>query len=257
MGSRKLAVLLTFLLQIVSLVAAGATSYASIDSERYQNAASVNDLILQADETDPLVIFSFSKYPLLEALLPYEGHVPYLTGFFESDAIRSYPEGLSGKSLEDKDATEVFDIEKLTLSASQLLYNKAIEGKSVVIFNFGDSYYDLPTLDEFMESAYLLLHNSFDRVENIVLSVADATASDRFASAPARTKKAHVSQEPKKPLDDDEDILSTIWTEGLIMCLIVSLLLLGILVIAISWMSSVEISYGALEKSTNPLKKTK
>ncbi|CCE93144.1 Voa1p TDEL_0F03330 [Torulaspora delbrueckii] len=257
MGSRKLTLLLAFLLQIVSLVAAGATSYASIKTEKYQDSNSVSDLISQATENDPIVVFRFSRYPLLEALLPYEGRVPYLTSFFETDMTKSYPKEVSTDIMENKDEIETFEIDELTLTASQLLYNKPIEGKSVVVFNFQDSYYDLPILDEFMESAYLLLHNSFSRVENIVLSVADATASDRFSTA-GKTKKAHVSQEPKKPAnDDDKDILSTIWTEGLIMCLIVSLLLLGILIVAISWMSSVDISYGALEKSANPLKKTK
>lgn len=47
-----------------------------------------------------------------------------------------------------------------------------------------------------------------------------------------------------------------IWTEGLLMCLFVSLVLLGILVIALSWLSSLTISYGALERQTAPSKKT-
>lgn len=47
-----------------------------------------------------------------------------------------------------------------------------------------------------------------------------------------------------------------IWTEGLLMCLIVSFILLGILLVALSWLSSLTISYGALEKQTAPSKKT-
>nr|6M0R_N Chain N, V0 assembly protein 1 [Saccharomyces cerevisiae S288C]6M0S_N Chain N, V0 assembly protein 1 [Saccharomyces cerevisiae S288C] len=52
-----------------------------------------------------------------------------------------------------------------------------------------------------------------------------------------------------------DDILSSIWTEGLLMCLIVSALLLFILIVALSWISNLDITYGALEKSTNPIKK--
>ncbi|CCE62941.1 hypothetical protein TPHA_0D03050 [Tetrapisispora phaffii CBS 4417] len=55
---------------------------------------------------------------------------------------------------------------------------------------------------------------------------------------------------------EDNDILSKIWTEGLLMCLLVSIFLFGLLAVALSWMTSLEISYGAFEKQSNPLKKT-
>lgn len=55
---------------------------------------------------------------------------------------------------------------------------------------------------------------------------------------------------------DDKNEEHRIWTEGLLMCLIVSFILLGVLVIALSWLSSLSISYGALERQTAPSKKT-
>lgn len=255
MGFRKLSVLLGFFLQIVSLVAA--TTYGSIKTVEYQKSESLSDLISQISKDDPLIVFRFTRFPLMEALLPYEDHVPYLTKFFETDVTELFSQEVSSEDLQEVEEIETFDVEELTSSASQLLYDAPLEDKKLIIFNFEDEDYDLAILDEFLESAYLLLHNSFDRVDNVVLSVTDAVAADHF-SADRKTKKAPVSHRSKKPVEDnDDDVLSTIWTEGLIMCLIVSLLLLGILVVAISWMGSVDISYGALEKSTNPLKKTK
>ncbi|XBW34489.1 hypothetical protein QEN19_000034 [Hanseniaspora menglaensis] len=53
-----------------------------------------------------------------------------------------------------------------------------------------------------------------------------------------------------QPVDILPPVLSEYWTEGLIICLFVSLLLLFILVIAIKWTSSISISYGALEDKT-------
>lgn len=49
---------------------------------------------------------------------------------------------------------------------------------------------------------------------------------------------------------------SRIWTEGLLMCLIVSGILLIILIISLSWLSDLSISYGALERPNNMAKKT-
>lgn len=49
---------------------------------------------------------------------------------------------------------------------------------------------------------------------------------------------------------------SRIWAEGLLMCLIVSGILLIILIISLSWLSDLSISYGALERPNNMAKKT-
>lgn len=257
---RSLSLTLAFLLQVASVVIASTStaSYVSIKSGKSSDddATNVSDLIAQATDDDPLVVFRFSKYPVLDELLPFEGHVPFLSRFFESDVTRSYPKDSSIDNLQKDDRIEIFELNDLAFSASELLYNYHSKGKSVVLFDFHGSNYDLPALDEFMESAYLLLGDSFGRIENMVVNTVESHNSTPLGST-ARTKKAHKDKGTKEPIGNDTDVLSNTWTEGLIMCLIVSLLLLGILIVALSWMSSIDISYGALEKSTNPLKKTK
>ncbi|QLQ82487.1 hypothetical protein HG537_0H02490 [Torulaspora globosa] len=242
MIGRNLGLLVAFLLQIVSPVVAS-TSYVSLRSESDRDATSVKELISQASKDSPLVIFRFTNYPIVEEWRLDEGHAPYLASFLESGD--SYQDDFT---LEDVSYSEIFNLGDLTLSASELLYNYYLKGKTVVVFNFERPNYELAKVDEFMESAYLFLADSVNGIETVVLNVVRTTNSHR-----APDRRAKVEQE-KQP---DNDVLSTIWTEGLIMCLIVSLLLIAILIVAISWMNSLQISYGALERSTNPLKKTK
>lgn len=247
MFGRSLGLVVAVLLQILSQVVAS-TSYVSLRSDSDRDVASVKEIVSQATRDSPIVIFRFTDYPIVEAWKLDEGHAPYLASFLESG--QSYQGDFPVDEVYADSESEVFNLGDLTLSASELLYNYDLKGKSVVLFNFERSNYDLGSVDEFMESAYLFLADSLDGVETVVLDVV------RTASHRRSTEKAKVEQEKEEPAGDD-DVLSTIWTEGLIMCLIVSLLLLAILIVAISWMSSMEISYGALERSTNPLKKTK
>lgn len=68
-----------------------------------------------------------------------------------------------------------------------------------------------------------------------------------FVLAKKTTSAAATSTTPN---DNIKPVLSEIWTEGLIICLLVSLLLIAIVVIAIKATSSISISYGALEDKT-------
>ncbi|GMM39119.1 hypothetical protein DAHU10_000200 [Hanseniaspora uvarum] len=71
--------------------------------------------------------------------------------------------------------------------------------------------------------------------------------SIRMISVLAKKSSTSTSTTPTDVL---KPILSEFWTEGLIICLIVSLMLIAILVIAIKATSSISISYGALEDKT-------
>ncbi|OBA27597.1 hypothetical protein HANVADRAFT_112414 [Hanseniaspora valbyensis NRRL Y-1626] len=75
---------------------------------------------------------------------------------------------------------------------------------------------------------------------HITFALATTTASSTTSATSTSTK----------PIDDLTPILSDFWTEGLIICLFVSLLLIFIVVIAIKATSSIGISYGALEDKT-------
>ncbi|KAL6944868.1 hypothetical protein ACO0RG_001623 [Hanseniaspora osmophila] len=88
-----------------------------------------------------------------------------------------------------------------------------------------------------------------------LLSAAFAAHSTESTSSTS-TILTSTSVTATKTSIPDGQVLSTLWTEGLIMCLLVTFLLISILVMAIKWTSSITISYGALEKSNNPIKKT-
>lgn len=63
-------------------------------------------------------------------------------------------------------------------------------------------------------------------------------------------KTTSTTSTSTSPSDNIKPVLSELWTEGLIICLFVSLLLMAIVVIAIKATSSITISYGALEDKT-------
>lgn len=247
---------ITFILQVISLASADEISYVSVKSGSYlaDDINSVSDLISQANEENPLVIFQFETFPAVPEFLPSEGNLPFLYKFFNYDVTKVLQEGSSFDI--DNERAEVFTLTEVPSTASELLYDYHHEGKSVILFDFQRAEYDISVLDEFLESAYLFLEDSLDNLGTVVLTTENSGSFNTVVSSKARSEKSR-DDKGTTPIGGDEDILSDIWTEGLLMCLIVSLLLVAVLVVAISWMSSVNISYGALERSTNPLKKTK
>ncbi|CAI8495137.1 unnamed protein product [Hanseniaspora opuntiae] len=71
-----------------------------------------------------------------------------------------------------------------------------------------------------------------------------------FVLAKKTTSTTSTTLTSTSPSDNIKPVLSELWTEGLIICLFVSLLLMAIVVIAIKATSSITISYGALEDKT-------
>ena len=150
---------------------------------------------------------------------------------------------------------EQFTVDELPESASDLLYEYSLDDKSIVLFKFTSDAYDLKKLDEFIDSCLSFLEDkSGDNLTVVINSLGwafeDEDGDDEYA-----TEETLSHHDNNKGKEGDDDILSSIWTEGLLMCLIVSALLLFILIIALSWISNLDITYGALEKSTNPIKK--
>lgn len=147
---------------------------------------------------------------------------------------------------------EQFTVNDLAQSASDLLYDHFLEDKSIVLFKFPSSDYDLYKLDEFIESCLLFLEDKSSDDLTVVINSVGTIDTDDYNFA-AKDILSH--DDNNEAQDGDSDILSSIWTEGLLMCLIVSALLVFILIIALSWISNLDITYGALEKSSNPIKK--
>ncbi|CCD25889.2 Voa1p NDAI_0G01130 [Naumovozyma dairenensis CBS 421] len=230
---------------------------------------------------NPIVIYQFTNFHLLQQLLqPSSSSYPFLTNFFESGNLQemqtpsSFEPSMISDDISEKNLTR-FNIDTLPSTAGDLLFNnEEIESSSIVWFQFNDDSYDLNTLDEFLESTIIFLNEntSNDCKFNVFLNSLDYADNDEDLKINELAQLYHkrVSQDiealkheelkkkknnSKEDGKDDDDKLSKIWTEGLIMCLIVSLLLLIILIMAISWVSDIGISYGALETTTNPLKK--
>ncbi|EJS43688.1 YGR106C [Saccharomyces arboricola H-6] len=232
------------------------SSFISLDDlsklDTFNSNSSTIDVISSVDSA--VAVFGFDNFQLMNVIFKetYEGY-PFFDKFFTNDvtfAINgesslSIPQSLSS-------VTEQFKIDELPQSVSELLYDHSLDDKSIVLFNFTSSNYDLNKLDEFIESCLLFLEDkSNDNLTVIINSAGNVDVDeDNFA---AKDILSHHDNDGAH--DGDDDILSSIWTEGLLMCLIVSALLLFILIIALSWISSLDITYGALEKSTNPIKK--
>lgn len=246
------------LLQLVALVRAS-TTYATIKSKSHPHGVkSISDLVEGASDVDPLVIFQFKEFPLLQEFSRFDESLPFLTYLFHrQDSVElnnQHMIHIDNKMVE----FETFEILELPSSPSVHLYDKHLEGKQVILFDFQDAEYDIVELDEFLESIFGFVsqeYMSFD-VDDVVLNINNDSKKSStlqvWSSVSTGLKERKGTE--KKPVDNDK--LSDIWTEGLIMCLLVSLFLIVLLVIAISWVGSIDISYGALEKSTNPLKKS-
>lgn len=251
---------ITVIVQLLSVVTA-TISYASIKSNGYdEEVEHISQYIGAATAESPLVIFQFKKFPLVEEFSSSKEHLPFLTGLFANEDVTRL-EDQSIVHLENGvHDFETFEVLELPSSASEHLYDRHLKGKKVVLFDFQDGMYDLEKLDELLESVCFFLEDSLYVVENVVLNineVANEGASRSASAMVSGNSKQRKEHKVKEPVSDDSDKLSDIWTEGLLMCLLVSFFLIVLLVVAISWVGTIEISYGALEKSTNPLKKTK
>lgn len=252
--------ILFFLAAVLQLTAASST-FLSLNSHRYQQAlndetiTSLKTLASLADSEEPLVCLRFEKFDLLGQLGQKNAQAGFLTSFFEDSLTRVLDQDESFVDLEDPN-TSVLKVDEIPSAAFELLYEKVNRKNAVVAFDFTAASYDLESLEEYLESVYLYLEETLANIDNFVVQVPTSDASsyteDQIDAAVHGTN-VEVS-DPENPSKGGKS--TGIWTDGLISCLIVSLLLLWILVTAIAWITSLDISYGALEKPTNPLKKT-
>lgn len=255
------------------------TSYVSIRTKdtldnRISNAI---DIINSATVKQPVVVFEFDRFKLLDRLVQ-DDNLPsylYLDKFYQDELTNVFNEDnvLSKPNLNDM---AFFKIGKIKESAANILYEYPVEDYGIIWFEFTKKNYKLSELDEFIENAIIFLEEYLNINIDIVVNSKDRATVDQLDSALNDIKNNESSNKDDEPKDSskdkdqgkkqnkdkdqdkttDDDILSEYWTEGLLMCLIVAALLLFILVIAIIWLSSLEISYTALEKKVNPIKKT-
>lgn len=248
------------------VLADGVSSFLWLGSQRYRHGVeeegitSLEELLQLSDSEEPLVVFQFDKFDVLrhntEVL---GGSRSFLASLFQSDSVSNVlREDAPTQGFAE---AKVVEVAQLPASASEFLIGKFSRRDSAVVVEFSGEYYNPAALDEFLETLYSFLEESMSNIDNIVVQT---RSSDEAA---LRWQETRDSSPDKVGVDNpnssgtpddgsDPDALSSLWTEGLLSCLLVSALLLGILVTAISWVSSIHISYGALEKSTNPLKKT-
>ncbi|SCU97961.1 LADA_0H09604g1_1 [Lachancea dasiensis] len=242
---------------------AAGTSFLALNSQRYREAlddataASWPELASLGTSKEPLVCFRFTQFDLLTQLAQSSANTRFLPTFFEDSVTNVW--------IDDVPSTAVGAMYSPVVAVGQLpdsivpsLYSQVDGEDAVVVFEFSEPSYDLERLDEYLETAYLFLEDTMANIDNLVVQV--PTSGKSYVRDAADASEIGVSDPNKKPKPsvpaDDTEILSTLWTEGLISCLIVAGFLLFVLVIAISWVTSIDISYGALEKPVNPLKKT-
>ncbi|CCF60523.1 hypothetical protein KAFR_0K01690 [Kazachstania africana CBS 2517] len=271
-------------LQATSLYAKStSTSFISItskdDIDNIDNKLSTSDeLIDNASIDSPIIVFQFDRYRLLEKLVDYNNngkYTPsslYLNKFFSSRITTVVPEDLDLVSLSEDRTEKIYQFHEIPNDISRTLYETLGKKKStpfrIIWFEFTSKDIDINELDAFLENVTLLLEEYLeDEHLDIILNTRDKmTTLEQFdesieesksITASTTASKQKASSKPTKGTSKgkDDDILSEIWTEGLLMCLLVSAMLLWILIMLISWIMNISISYGALEKSTNPLKK--
>ncbi|AMD20699.1 HDL045Cp [Eremothecium sinecaudum] len=260
-------ILLSLLVSVCSLVQAEVGSVFSTDFEGYWSSVlessidnHLNELVKYATQDEPMIIFQFDNYKLNSLLwkgssgkyrfLEDKFYFPRHSVVFNKDYI-----------LEENSDYSIVDLHgKLNDEYLESL-NSVQPGSKVVLIRFNDNQYDLAQLDQFLSKSQEQLAKILPNTRNIALQFFDrSTGSSKGKNRQARDEPdQRVGSTPesidKKPDSDDENA-SKLFTEGLLSCLLISGILLWILVIAIYWLVSLDISYGALQKSTNPLKKT-
>lgn len=268
--------------QLVSIILAknantNSTSYISIrtkDKIDYRLSSTL-DLLNHATLDQPVIVFEFEKFKIIDSLINNnnqdETNVQFLDQFFENHItnILNNESNLERPSFDAQLA--LFKIKDIQQSGSSILYDYPVEDYSIFWFKFQKKNYEISEINDFIESACIFLEEYLNINIDILINTKDIVSleeldttitknkennyykdSDSGNSMNDRTRQKKENQENTQ----NDDGLSKIWTEGLIMCLIVSFLLLGILIVALSWIMSIEISYTALEKPTNPIKKT-
>lgn len=247
------------LLQQVSVVLAKQLSYLSIKSPNYSGrheVSSLSDVVSKFTTHEPLIIFDFASPEILEEVVSSEKTYPFLSKFLTNDVAPIVSEDDS-MELEHDSRVEVFELNEIPSSLSTILYDFVNTEKYIFLFKLKNSKYDAAALNEFLESTYVFLQETLAEVENVIVSVRglDNYQTHGHVKKDHNDNKKHDGSGKKNPIDANKDILSKTWTEGLLMCLLVSALLLGILVVAIVWTWNIEISYGGLERPSNPIKK--
>lgn len=233
------------------------SSFISFDKESnwdtISTISSTADVISSVDSA--IAVFEFDNFSLLDNLMIDEEY-PFFNRFFANDvSLTVHDDSPLNISQSLSPIMEQFTVDELPESASDLLYEYSLDDKSIVLFKFTSNAYDLKKLDEFIDSCLSFLEDkSGDNLTVVINSLGwafeDEDGDDEYA-----TEETLSHHDNNKGKEGDDDILSSIWAEGLLMCLIVSALLLFILIVALSWISNLDITYGALEKSTNPIKK--
>lgn len=262
-----LSVLLGFLWIFQGVLAGDMTSFLSVNAHRYINPVETKqvnylvELLLLSNNEEPLVVLQFDNFNLLDHFDEKHAQTyPFLTALFETSLVTVLEEQNVDALKSGFDHANLMQINEIPASASDLLRYKFSSSDKAVVVEFTKENYDIAELDDFLQTMYAFMEDSLKNIDNIVLRV--PTSSDSSTKLKSlrngETSKDVGVDDPENSHEDepeDSDALSSLWTEGLLSCLIVSGLLLAILVVAISWLASLDISYGALEKPANPLKK--
>ncbi|CAB4251881.1 similar to Saccharomyces cerevisiae YGR106C VOA1 Endoplasmic reticulum protein that functions, together with other assembly factors, in assembly of the V0 sector of the vacuolar ATPase (V-ATPase) [Maudiozyma barnettii] len=247
------------------VLAAASTSYVSLRNQDVIDGriSSTEDIIETATVDQPLVILQFSKAKVLESLAADDYNVPFLNQYFKHGVTNVLTDETKLVEPSDDDEVFIFKMKDLEFDPLDILKDANVEKKRVTWFKFDAKEYNMRDLDQYLETIVIFVEEYLNVNVDIVLNSADVMTLEEFdndvemhtATHTQVNSKPTSTKTPKNGSKVDDDALSEIWTEGLLMCLLVSFILLVILLFALSWISSLSISYGALEKSTNPLKK--
>ena len=260
----KLLSLITFVCQLVFVAAS--TSYVSLRNQDIVDArvSSTEDIIEKATLEQPVVILQFNKAKILETLANDDYNVPFLNNFFKHGVTNVLTDESKLSAPTDDETTFVFKMKSLDFDPLDILRDANVEKRRAVWFKFENKDYDIRDLDQYIESIVIFVEEYLNVNIDIIVNTADTMTLEEFdidveyqTATYNSNEKSHSTKAAKTSATNgnNDDILSETWTEGLLMCLLVSFILLVILIVALSWISSLDISYGALEKSTNPLKK--
>lgn len=214
---------------------------------------------LLASIQSPVVVFNFVHYHLFKEMERKSnrkaGSDTYLVEFFKHNVTNVLSDRHDTKALSDmlRRLANIFNFGDLPADIDSEVLSQMTEDdldSGMIWMQFFEHKYHLDDLNNLIAAVIEQVYRDQNKEPTVIIQVPKSHEDHK------RKKSRIFGANAKQDEEENTEILSTIWTEGLISCILVSLLLLGILVVALSWISNIEVSYGALSRKTAPLKKT-
>lgn len=225
-------------------------------SLEFPNTNHSSGLSKPSTENTLVVLLQFEHFDLYNSLESNNlREFPFLSHFFYEEQYNIFTPNNTKQKEDYSNTLDVKELpDKINLKNHKLFQHK----DDVLLIRFLGENYDIAKLDKFLIECFTQLKDINPGSYTFLFQFENRADIEAFTRNEPGTEYVSKKTENIKihSIDDSaNEKQNSNFTEGLLSCLIVSGLLLGIFLTGVYCLMSLDISYGALQKSTNPLKK--